>query len=106
MPATAPIDTAEDLAAYLNGRDDLACAYVRLLTRCATEGYPVGVLGSTVQAEALSDWEAAMCLSRDVKVQRITETRKKLCRASPLITRAGSRKGKAIYTLNSSLLSD
>ena len=98
------LTSADDLLAYLDGKDALAYRYVKLLKKAATGGYPVGMMQDTVQAEALSDWEAAACIDRDVTVSAITETREKLCRASDLVRRAGHRKGKATYALHPELI--
>lgn len=103
MSDTKSVQDVEDLIATMPeghpSRD-----YLRLLYRAATEGYPIGVLETAVEAEALSDWEACMALSRDLEVERITEIRERLCSASPLIQRHGSRKGKATYTLHPGLV--
>jgi len=89
---------------YLDGKDDLAYQYVQLLQKAATEGYPVGAQEDTEwEAEALSDWDAAMCISEDVTVEAITDVREKLCRAAPVVEEHGHRKGQATYRLNDRL---
>jgi hypothetical protein len=107
MPATASIDTASDLLAYLDGKDALAYRYVQLLARCADGGYPVGMMDEAVQAEAVSDWEAAACITegrgKDIRVEDITEARQTLNRASPLVQEHGHRKGKTTYRLHPEL---
>ncbi len=110
MPATdtLTIETADDLLSYLKGRDALAYRYVKLLKRCAEEGYPVGMMEDTVQAQALSDWEAAACIPKrdqeEIAVDDITDRRRKLCRESDLIHEHDHRKGYATYKLNPQLV--
>jgi hypothetical protein len=108
MPDTLTLDTAEDLLEYLSSRDVLAYRYVRLLHRCATDGYKVGMMEDAVMAEAVSDWEAAACIPeqgcQEIHVGDITETREKLCRQSPVVVEHAYRKGQATYRLNSDLI--
>ena len=96
------VETAEDLWRELPS-GSLARDYVALLARCAKGDQTVGVLEEAVQPEAVSDWEAAACIDRDVTVEAITETREKLCRASPLVQEFGYRKGQATYALHAKL---
>jgi len=106
MPDTSTLDTAEDLLEVVAewSDDGRTAAYVRLLQRAAREGYPVGVLESTVQAEALSDWEAAMCVPRDPLVEDVTQVREALCRSGPVVVAKGSRKGQTTYALHPELI--
>ena len=105
---TKSINTATDLLAYLKGKDSLAYRYVGLLKRCAEDGYPIGMMEDTIEAEAVSDWEAAACITEregeDILVEDITEVRETLNRGSDLIQRAGSRKGKSTYALHPALI--
>ena len=96
------VETAEDLWRELP-EGSLARDYVALLARCAKGDQTVGMLEEAVQPEAVSDWEAAACIGRDVTVEAITETREKLCRASPLVQEFGYRKAQATYALHAKL---
>lgn len=107
MPDTATLTSVDDLLDVVGGwsqHSRLARQYVTLLRRAATEGYPVGVLPETVQAEALSDWEAAMCVPSDPLVEDVTAVRDALCRSGPVVVRAGSREGQTTYALNDKLI--
>jgi len=97
------VETAEDLWRELP-ESSLARDYVALLARCAKGDQTVGVLEEAVQPEAVSDWEAAACIGRDVTVEAITACREKLCRASELVQRHGHRKGQATYALHPELI--
>jgi len=107
MPATATLTGVDDLLDIVSGwrrHSALAQHYIRLLHKAVTEGYPVGVLESTVQAEALSDWEAAMCVPSDPLVEDVTEVREALCRSGPVVVAKGSRKGQTTYALHPELI--
>jgi len=102
---SGPIDVSsvEDVLRVLPD-DSLRHLYVRLLGKAARRGYPVGMLEKKVQAEALSDWEAAACIGRDVTVEAITEAREALCHDGPIVVADGSRKGQDLYRLHPELL--
>jgi hypothetical protein len=104
-PENGPISvqTAEDLWRALP-EGSLARDYVAFLARCAQGEETVGVLEETLEPEAVSDWEAAAFIDRDVTVGAITECREKLCRESPFVVPAGHRKGKETYRLHPSLI--
>lgn len=97
------VETADALRRTLP-EGSLARDYVAFLARCARGEKTVGVLEEAVEPEAVSDWEAAACIGRDVTVDAITECREKLCRESPLVVSAGHRKGKGTYRLHPSLI--
>ena len=97
------VDTAEDLWRALP-EDSLARDYVALLVRCAKGDQTIGMLEEAVQPKAVSDWEAAACISRDVTVAAITNTREKLCRASPLVQEHSHRKGQTTFCLHPDLI--
>jgi hypothetical protein len=97
------VNTAEDLWRALP-EDSLARDYVALLARCAKGDQVIGMLEEAVQPEAVSDWEAAACISRDVTVAAITRAREKLCRASPLVQEHSHRKGQTTYRLHPDLI--
>jgi hypothetical protein len=99
------VDTAADLWRALP-EGSLARDYVALLAQAAKGEITIGVLEDTIEPEAVSDWEATMWLEQNIKVDRITKTREKLCREGPLVVAAGHRKGKEIYKLNDSLTED
>ena len=96
------VETAEDLWRELP-EGSLARDYVALLARCAKGDQTVGMLEEAVQPEAVSDWEAAACIDRDITVEAITACREKLRRASPLVQELGHRKGKTTYRLHPEL---
>lgn len=75
-------------------------AYLKLLKRCAAEGYPVGVLEDTVIAEALTDWEVAMCLPFDCTIDEIERARH---RVTDAVVEDGYRKGHSTYRLHPTL---
>jgi hypothetical protein len=115
MPATATIDTAEDLIGIVSGwsrHSTLAERYIRLLHEAATEGVTVGVLESVVEADALSDWEAASKIPdsiypddrEGVVISDVADVREALCRSGPVVVAKGSRKGKPLYTLHPELI--
>jgi hypothetical protein len=97
------VDTAEDLWRALPA-DSLARDYVALLARCAQGNETVGALEDAIEPEAVSDWEAASKIGRDIPVARITKEREKLCRESPLVQAYGHRKGKPTYRLHEDLI--
>ena len=97
------VETAEGLWRELP-EGSLARDYVALLARCAKGDQTVGILEEAVQPEAVSDWEAAACIDRDVTVEAITACREKLCRASELVQNLGHRKGQATYALHPELI--
>jgi hypothetical protein len=96
------VETAEDLWRALP-EDSLVRDYVALLARCAKGDQTIGMLEDAVQPKGVSDWEAAACISRDVTVQAVTNTREKLCRASPLVQEHSHRKGKTTFCLHPDL---
>ena len=98
-----PVETAEDLWRALP-ESSLARDYVALLAQCAQGKEPIGALEDVIHPAAVSDWEAASKIDRDITVDAITDCREKLCRESELVRRAGHRKGMATYRLHSSLL--
>jgi len=100
---TADVETAEDLWRFLS-EDSVDRDYVALLARCAQGKETVGALEDTTQPVALSDWEAASKLSREVTVPEVTEARERLCRKSPLVKAHDHRKGKPTYQLHPSLI--
>lgn len=107
MQETAPIDTVDDLLDIVQGWGPVATRYVKLLRRCAEEGYPVGMREETQDEHAVSDWEAAALIpenDEDVTVKRITKIRRALNREVELVVEHGHRAGKATYTLNSALI--
>lgn len=75
-------------------------AYLKLLKRCATEGYPVGVLDDAVIVEALTDWEVAMCLPLDCTVDEVKKARHQVTNA---VVEDGHRKGYSTYRLHPTL---
>jgi hypothetical protein len=97
------VDTAEDLWRALP-ENSLARDYVALLARCAKGDQTIGMLEEAVQPEAVSDWEAAACISRDVTVNAITKTRGRLCKASPLVQEHSHRKGQTTFCLHPDLI--
>jgi len=97
------VETAEDLWRALP-EGSLARDYVAFLARCAQGKETIGMLEEAVQPEAVSDWEAAACIDRDVTVAAITDVREKLCRDSPLVVEWGHRKGQSTYRLNEQLI--
>jgi len=97
------VDTAEDLWRALP-EDSLARDYVAVLARCAKGDQVVGMLEEAVRPKGVSDWEAAACISRDVTVQAVANTREKLCRASPLVQEHSHRKGKTTFRLHPDLI--
>jgi len=101
MPATACVTSGDDLLDYVNYEP--ARDYIRLLMVCAQDGVTVGLLESTVEAEAVSDWEACMLIDRDLTVAEITDIRETLCRKSDLIVRHGHRKGQPTYRFHDEL---
>ena len=99
------VETAADLWRALP-EGSLARDYVALLAKAAKGEVTIGALEDTIEPEAVSDWEAAASIDRDIKIDRITKTREKLCRASELVVAAGHRKGKPTYRLHESLTSE
>jgi len=97
------VETAEDLWRALP-ENSLARDYVALLARCAQGNETVGALEDAIEPEAVSDWEAASKIGRDIPVARITKEREKLCRESPLVQACGHRKGKPTYRLHEDLI--
>jgi hypothetical protein len=98
------VETAADLWRALPA-GSLARDYVALLAKCAKGEVVLGALEDTIEPEALSDWEAASLLERDITIDRVTRCREKLCRKGPVVVADGHRKGKEIYKLNESLTS-
>jgi hypothetical protein len=108
MPKTITFTSVDDLLEIVSGwsqHSRLARQYVTLLKRAATEGYPVGVQESTEwEAEALSDWDAAMAVNKDVRVEDVTAVREALNSTAEVVVADGSRKGKTKYQLNNKLI--
>ena len=70
---------------------------------CANGGVKVGVLDDAIEAEAVSDWEAAAILSHDLTLGDIEDIRETLNRKSDLVVRHGHRKGGATFRLHDDL---
>jgi len=104
MPATATVKSGADLLEYIEYEP--AQDYIQLLIACSDGGVTVGVLGSAVQAEAVSDWDAAAILSHDLTLDDIEDIRETLNRTSDLVVRAGHRKGKPKFRLHEDLIND
>lgn len=106
MPETTTVDTAEDLWRTLP-KNGLARRYVGLLGKAAKEGITVGALEDTVEAEALSDWEAAALIEErggeDITLSAIAGVREKLNRESELVRDHGHRAGHSTYRLHPAL---
>jgi len=109
MPDATDVKTAADLWRTLPA-GSLARRYVSLLGKAAKHGVTVGALPETVEATALSDWEAAAMIeetdTEDVTLGRIAGVREKLNRASPLVVKDGHRAGSTTYRLHPNLLTD
>lgn len=101
MPNTAAVTSADDLLQHIE--HTLAQEYIQLLGKCSREEVTVGVLQEAIQPPAVTDWEAAAILPGEIKVEEITGIRETLCRKSPLIVRAGSRKGMPTWRLHDDL---
>jgi hypothetical protein len=114
MPNTTTIDTTGDLLDIVSGwtqHSTLAREYITLLHDAATEGVRVGVLETAVEAEALSDWEAAAMISDDiypgkqgVEISDVGAVREALCRSGPVVVEHGHRKGNSTYALHLELV--
>jgi hypothetical protein len=100
MPTTdTKLKSVEDLLAELP-HGSLAARYVRLLRRCRKKGYPVGAMETTVQAEALSDWDAAACLpGGDLTLGDIERARARANKHGRAVVEHGHRKGDETYAL-------
>lgn len=99
-----PTDTAQtitDLATQF-GEASTERRYLRLLYRAHVDGYPVGALENAVEAEALSDWEAAACLSGERYLEEIEEARAAI-NAKPgpnAVIKHGHRAGRGTWALS------
>lgn len=101
MSDTAAVQSPDDLLKHVDHPP--ARQYIKLLARCARGEQTVGVLETTIQPPAVSDWEAAAICDGDYTVDQMTEIRETLCRSSPIIVRHDSRKGQSTYRLHSDL---
>ena len=104
MPDTATVQSADDLLQHVEYPP--ARQYIQLLDRCARGEQTVGVLETAIQAEAVSDWEAAAICEGDVAVAQITDVRETLCRTSPLIVQDGHRKAQPTFRLHDDLINE
>jgi len=104
MPATTPVQSGADLLEYIEYEP--ARAYIQLLMDCSQGGVTVGVLDTAIQAEAVSDWEAAAILEHDLTVDDVANIRETLCRTSDLVVRHGHRKAQPTYRLHDDLIND
>jgi hypothetical protein len=100
--ATNHVECVADLWRSLP-EESLRRKYVALLARAAKETVTVGALENTVQAEALTDWEAAALIRTDPTLSDVAGSRNRINADTEFIVAAGHRCGNDTYRITPTL---